>query len=428
MISRKRLFVFLFLVLICKSGFSQWRYLEGYRSYGLDWVFMGNVQFDVSPDDGIYVSSEYSYSFSPHYYWFVINKSHDGGTIWSDCTIPNGGVTYCNNIFCTAPSEMVAITSSIYSGAINSTINDGSEWITQGGQWWNDGSFFGGDFVNSHKGMIFFYNFPLASTSVCCIENGTFEFRTSDTLDLRHASIVMTDESTAYMLCRDVRGVVLPQSGNNCIVKTSNFGQSWTKVYTDTVFGLIHLQIDSLGEGVAVGNNGRIIHADSGKDWTEMESGSSKTIRYTTSRNGTFLCVGDSGLILKKENGQNEWVDLSYGTANYRKIKVNSKFIGYVLTDSSQILYSQQALGLPDLKKESAVSVFPNPVENQLNYNLPSNYHLKDIIITDMAGMVQLQFYRSQNGLLDLKNLAPGIYFVTFQCAEGRFTQKLVKQ
>ncbi|WP_303311972.1 T9SS type A sorting domain-containing protein [Hymenobacter sp. BT730] len=74
------------------------------------------------------------------------------------------------------------------------------------------------------------------------------------------------------------------------------------------------------------------------------------------------------------------------------------------------------------------VAMYPNPVRDQLNIQLPGNAKGGLVTVSDLTGRVHMSKTLSAEGRLDMTSLKPGIYVVTVVSGGQRFTQKVVKQ
>ncbi len=72
------------------------------------------------------------------------------------------------------------------------------------------------------------------------------------------------------------------------------------------------------------------------------------------------------------------------------------------------------------------VSIYPNPVSNRLNIELPSNIVVNKAIIYDILGKDTGS--RLVNGAIDTSNLARGVYILNLETDSGTLTQKIVKK
>ena len=84
-----------------------------------------------------------------------------------------------------------------------------------------------------------------------------------------------------------------------------------------------------------------------------------------------------------------------------------------------------------DYIEEKLLSIFPNPVSNQLVIQLNSN-ELIDLKTTiyDSKGMIVLNsnFEKNRNFVIDVSSLSKGLYFVELTLGEKKFTKKFIKE
>ncbi|MEL6866567.1 MAG: T9SS type A sorting domain-containing protein [Bacteroidota bacterium] len=87
-----------------------------------------------------------------------------------------------------------------------------------------------------------------------------------------------------------------------------------------------------------------------------------------------------------------------------------------------------------DLNADSEWSIFPNPVDNQLFINPPSNLTDQDVQVQvfDAIGQLvdQYNFQETLQGTLelDLSELSSGIYFVQVKTANSQWSQKIIRR
>ncbi len=82
-------------------------------------------------------------------------------------------------------------------------------------------------------------------------------------------------------------------------------------------------------------------------------------------------------------------------------------------------------LGLEDSALEGA-SLFPNPVTNVLNINLPSGAELNEVTVYSIEGR-NMNVTFSDN-TIDVSSLSTGMYLVNIETSAGTFTQKVSKR
>lgn len=72
------------------------------------------------------------------------------------------------------------------------------------------------------------------------------------------------------------------------------------------------------------------------------------------------------------------------------------------------------------------IEVFPNPVDNQLNINLPANLVLNEALLIDMNAKVQN--VSLEGGVMDVSNIASGQYMLRLDTNSGIFIHKVIKK
>jgi hypothetical protein len=76
------------------------------------------------------------------------------------------------------------------------------------------------------------------------------------------------------------------------------------------------------------------------------------------------------------------------------------------------------------------ITLYPNPANQQLNIELPSNQVAESIVINDLQGRVlQLQSNLNDNGLLQIPiiSLETGVYHILIKTNKGVATKQFVK-
>jgi photosystem II stability/assembly factor-like uncharacterized protein len=92
-------------------------------------------------------------------------------------------------------------------------------------------------------------------------------------------------------------------SGGGIILKTTNFGGSWSSINAITSEHLEDVLFINSNTGFIVGNKGTIFKTtNSGENWIKMNSGTNKWINALSFSNNHVWVVGNDGLILKYLN------------------------------------------------------------------------------------------------------------------------------
>ncbi|WP_295336713.1 S8 family serine peptidase [Flavobacterium sp.] len=76
----------------------------------------------------------------------------------------------------------------------------------------------------------------------------------------------------------------------------------------------------------------------------------------------------------------------------------------------------------------SAISIYPNPTNQLLNYSFSEEIVLKDIVVYDVSGKkILTKESNLSSNQIDVSGLSSGIYFVTFNTDNATLTKKFVK-
>jgi len=84
-------------------------------------------------------------------------------------------------------------------------------------------------------------------------------------------------------------------------------------------------------------------------------------------------------------------------------------------------------VGTEDIKKE-VISISPNPFTENIKLQIPQEYRITDILLTDMTGKICYRRNQINNNKINLSFLKQGIYFLTIQLNNQIIqTQKIIK-
>lgn len=127
---------------------------------------------------------------------------------------------------------------------------------------------------------------------------------------------------------------------------------------------------------------------------------------------------------------------------NYEKVKVDNPSGTYniVVTHKGAVLtgglqnFSLVVTG-PQLTLSSkefaidpnAISLYPNPANNILNFNVSEDVQISSIAIMDVTGKVINSSYNLNQKTIDVSNIQSGVYFVRFTSENKTVTKKFIK-
>ena len=145
-----------------------------------------------------------------------------------------------------------------------------------------------------------------------------------------------------------------------------------------------------------------------------------------------FSCNSNSLTSLNAANGNNSALyfvagsnpnltciqvdDVSYSTTNWTQIDIASSFS-----------LNCGTVGIDDVSSANGLSVYPNPVTNQLFIDL-DNQEVTSIHIIDYSGRVVKSITNSNTKSIDVSDLPQGIYILKVSNKSGVLTNRFIKQ
>jgi len=88
-------------------------------------------------------------------------------------------------------------------------------------------------------------------------------------------------------------------------------------------------------------------------------------------------------------------------------------------------LHSEQSLSSNSFNLDKTVVVYPNPVKDILYLQLNNFSTIQSVKIYDLKGKIILE---DKNNIINVSNLAKGLYIVKIATKEGEFTKKIIKE
>lgn len=126
---------------------------------------------------------------------------------------------------------------------------------------------------------------------------------------------------------------------------------------------------------------------------------------------------------------------------NYEKVQVDNPGGTYnivvthkgTLTGGSQnfslIVSGPQVLSTNEVVKiDDAISIYPNPVANSLNFAVTNSIVLSDVSIYDVTGKQVISTKDLSSNSIDVSRLQSGVYFAKFASEDKTVTKKFIKQ
>ncbi len=97
--------------------------------------------------------------------------------------------------------------------------------------------------------------------------------------------------------------------------------------------------------------------------------------------------------------------------------------------DFKGVLIASDPSAIKEAVSSARLTVYPNPANDQVSIGMDENMLGSNLSITDLTGREVLHStVQVSNPQIDIRNLSPGVYFVTVENEKGRMTRKLVKE
>ena len=94
-----------------------------------------------------------------------------------------------------------------------------------------------------------------------------------------------------------------------------------------------------------------------------------------------------------------------------------------LIVSGSQVLSTKETAKIDD-----AISIYPNPVANSLNFAVTNSIVLSDVSIYDVTGKQVLSSKDLSSNSIDVSRLQSGVYFAKFASEDKTVTKKFIKQ
>jgi hypothetical protein len=156
--------------------------------------------------------------------------------------------------------------------------------------------------------------------------------------------------------------------------------------------------------------------------YTEMSSDHANTLRYFQNNNFNMAYVALTDM---RYNLDPNWNGSMYPRLGFSKAyDIDQYYFMYKISSSNAGIVT---VGLNEVAANSSASVFPNPTTNMVNVNLINATSLR---MVDINGKVVYSenVSNKNNTVIDMTNLAKGIYSLQVVTTTGVETKKVVKQ
>ncbi len=417
--------ILLFVALVLNTANAQWiRQNSGTKSSLNSVYFTGSLTGYAAGDEG------------------TILNTVNGGKNW---TTQTSGISKRLTSLCFTDSLTGYAVGD--SGTILKTMNGGNTWIQlPGGTNVNLKSV---SFYDSMNGLIVGEEGTILKT----VDGGNTWIQQTSGVTIPLSSVCFADTLTAYIITDSDYA----WEGEGTVLKTVNGGANWdilasgrnwipnapggfylllTSVYfTDAVNGCI------VGYGLAPSVHGSsysevtdsfiLNTTDGGITWTETEGYGRALLSVHSPDLNTGYVVGEKGKILRTTDRGATWSSQISGIGEtLRSVYFADSLTGYAAGDHGIILKTTNGglFGITGYTDEGFVNVYPNPVQTELTIMIHNSVDQCSLVILNEAGVeVYVQQIEDNFLVINVKELAGGVYFLKFFNKDFMEVEKIVK-
>jgi hypothetical protein len=146
----------------------------------------------------------------------------------------------------------------------------------------------------------------------------------------------------------------------------------------------------------------------------------------TVSGGGDFVENTTTSIQASANNGYRfvQWNDGN--TQNPRTIMV-TQHLNYTAQFEGTTTNNNGTTGIADAKSTSMV-VYPNPAKDNVHITLPKNISQASFALYDLQGKVVIKKNINNQDIVQVGNLAPGIYIYDVVAGKERYTGKIIRK
>lgn len=221
------------------------------------------------------------------------------------------------------------------------------------------------------------------------------------------------------------------------ILKSTDFGNNWSAVYSDTmngVSGINHREINELffvsnNVGLAVGGNGLFLKTiDGGATWTSsfINPYTNLTGLHFTSPNVGY--INNAGGIYRTEDGGMNWAVQNISPLTIiHQIKFTNHTIGFALGDNGVYKTTNGGilLSVNEINKSSDFTIYPNPTSDKIFITSPKET-ITSLAIFNQLGQKIKELEASDE--IDVSFLSKAIYLLVIKTDKNQTTKRFVKE
>lgn len=221
----------------------------------------------------------------------------------------------------------------------------------------------------------------------------------------------------------------------SALLKTDNFGASWSEIYLDSVNKIVDYHFPSENVGYLLLNNGTIVKTlNKGTNWSPiLNSGIMNLNCVNFSNDSIGYIAGDINVLKKTINGGVSWSNEISNTSGTISSIYTFADTAYFLTND-KLLYKNSPIiydNVHEYEQSNELSVFPLPADNVINIAINSHLFSTDTYFIEIYDILGQQVYRSEeydynNKSISIEQLKSGTYSLVLKSDKKRVSRKLI--
>ncbi len=361
-----------------------------------------------------------------------ITRTTNGGNAWST-TVPFPSFQYSWFSDIHFPTKSVGyISGGSWFGLTNILIK-----TTDGGQTWDSlssgtgaGNFINKiHFIDKDTGFMIMDDRQILKT----VDGGITLSLVGSATSTRYSDFTFTDNRIGFFASVDR---ISSTESVYSILKTTDFAQTFTAVYIDTMSGvggfnnrvISKIQFIDNNNGFAVGGNGMFMKTtDGGNTWSRsflIPYNSLTSVHFVNPSTGY---VNNAGGIYKTTDGGNTWgIQQVNPVATINRIAFVNDTLGFALSNNA--LYKTTNAGnfvsLEENNEELKVSIYPNPTNGSFSVEAKDS-EIKYVRVFDVNGKEIM--YSSTRFNIDISTYTNGMYMLEIATSKGITVKKIIK-
>lgn len=257
----------------------------------------------------------------------TIMISNDGGAVWQE--ILSGYTTSLKSVYYLNENDVVAGGSQSPGYGVASP---NILWSTDGGDTWSNKARYIDQPLN-------IFAISMVSDARVWVAGNNYIYATSDSgVTWKPLHFSQSDDLRDVVFVDSANGVAVgTRYGQSLVLRTTNAGSTWQPQSFANIYGLYRVSFPIADTGYAVGDGGALLKTTNrGQSWSRLNSGTTNPlfdVEFVSPRIGW---VADGNSVLKTTDGGATWSSYQITTSEFiRQLSIVSASVGFAASDYS---------------------------------------------------------------------------------------------